>query len=149
MNLGESVPSLGLARVLVAIASVAVFGCGQSPITPARIETAIESTFANLIHVQISWLGLPPTAASDFVVTASCRKLLAGNAGAGDWECRLVWQSPDRRIVHDTYDLVVATDGCYTATAAGENLIGPTLKSRDGRDVRNLLYVFEGCFDTT
>ena len=89
-------------------------------------------------------------AASDFAVTASCRKLLAGSqAGAGDWECRLVWQSPDRQTQHDTYDLFVATDGCYTATATGENLSGPALKTRDGHDVRNLLYTFEGCFDTT
>jgi hypothetical protein len=35
------------------------------------------------------------------------------------------------------------------ATASGESLGGPMLKSEDGRAVRNLLYAFEGCFDTT
>jgi hypothetical protein len=43
----------------------------------------------------------------------------------------------------------VTTDGCYTATVEGESLGGPTVKRSDGRDVKNLLYVFEGCFDTT
>jgi hypothetical protein len=38
---------------------------------------------------------------------------------------------------------------CYTATVVGENLGGPTLKASDGRIVRNLMYAFEGCFDTT
>jgi hypothetical protein len=59
----------------------------------------------------------------------------------------LVWQGPDRRTLRDTYDLSVTTDGCYTATATGEGLGGPTLKTRDDREVRNLLYVFEGCID--
>jgi hypothetical protein len=141
---------MGLRGSLAAMTTVAVCGCGASPITSARIERSIEPTFANLVNVQVSWLGLPPMSASDFAVAASCRRLLEGsNAGSGDWECRLVWQGPDRQTLHDTYDLSVTTDGCYTATVAGENLGGPTLEARDGSDVRNLLYVFEGCFDTT
>jgi hypothetical protein len=61
----------------------------------------------------------------------------------------LLWRSPQRQTLSDTYDLFVATDGCYTATVSGDSLGGPTLKTSDGRDVRNLLYTFEGCFDTT
>jgi len=51
-------------------------------------------------------------------------------------------------MLRDTYDLFVATDGCYTATAEEESLGGPMLKAPDGRDVKNLLYSFEGCFNT-
>jgi hypothetical protein len=133
-----------------AIMTIAMFGCGPSPITSARIEGAIAPTFGNLIHVQLSWLG-QPLVASDVKVSASCRKLVAGSgaAGAGDWVCTLVWQNPNRGTLHDMYDLFVATDGCYTATVAGESLGGPTLKTSDGSEVRNLLYTFEGCFDTT
>jgi hypothetical protein len=69
--------------------------------------------------------------------------------GAGEWECRLAWKGPDRQTLHDTYDLFVTTDGCYMATVVGDNLGGPTLNARDGSEVRNLLYAFEGCFDTT
>ena len=141
---------VGLCGPLIALTTAAVFGCGPSPITSAQIERAIEPTFANLVGVQVSWLGLPPVAASSFAVTASCRRLLdPSQGGAGDWECRLVWQGPDRRRLHDTYDLSVATDGCYVATITGDTLGGPTLKARDGHVVRNLLYAFEGCFDTT
>jgi hypothetical protein len=89
-------------------------------------------------------------ATSDFAVRASCRKLLAGaNTGSGEWTCALVWRGPDRRMIRDTYELFVTTDGCYTATASAENFGGPTLKAENGSQVRNLLYVFEGCFDTT
>jgi hypothetical protein len=37
----------------------------------------------------------------------------------------------------------------YTATTSAESIGGPVLKAEDGREVRNLLYAFEGCFDTT
>jgi hypothetical protein len=141
---------MGLRGTLAAITTLAAFGCGSSPITSARIEGAIAPTFANLVHVQLSRLGLPPMAMSDVKVTASCRKLMAGS-GAGEWVCTLVWLGPSRQTLRDTYELFVATDGCYTASvdAAEGHLGGPTLKALDGSDVRNLLYTFEGCFDTT
>src|SRR5215510_14171640 len=97
--------------------------CGSSPITPARIETALQTTFANLVELQVARMNLPPLAAPDFAVTAICRKQTPdNNAGAGDWSCTLVWQGPNRETMRDTYDLFVATDGCYTATVAGESL---------------------------
>jgi hypothetical protein len=138
-----------LGGTLAALLAAGAAACGASPITAARIEGAIAPTFANLVHLQISWLGLPPTAASDFAAKASCRKPQAGSdRGSGEWVCTLSWQGPDRQALRDTYDLFVTTDGCYTATVAGESLGGPTLKARDGREVKNLLYTFEGCFDT-
>ena len=142
----------GLRGVFAAAATIVLFGCGPSPITSARIEGAIAPTFANLVHVQLLRMGLPSVAASDIKVTASCHKLVAGSpaAGSGDWVCTLTWYGPNCWVLRDTYDLSVATDGCYAATVDGAEaqLGGPTLKTPDGRDVRNLLYTFEGCFDT-
>jgi len=140
---------MALRAALMVTTTVAISGCGPSPITPVRIENAVEPTFANLVQLQISWSGLPPMSASDFGVTASCRKLAENNMGAGDWVCKLAWLGPDRQTLRDAYDLFVTTDGCYTATIEGSNLGGPTLKTPDGREVRNLLFTFEGCFDTT
>jgi hypothetical protein len=134
---------------VVLATALTVPGCGSSPITPARIEGAMARTFANLVQVQVSWLGLPPMAAGDFDVTASCRKLSEGTVGSGEWLCTLVWKGPERQTLRDAYELFVATDGCYTAMVSGESLGGPTLKAKDGREVRNLLYAFDGCFDTT
>jgi len=135
---------------LLLIAAVTTSSCGASPITAERVERALESTFGNLVAVQVSWLEIPAMTPSEFDVTASCRRLgVSNNAGAGEWTCRLRWLGPDRQTLRDTFDLVVTTDGCYTATAEGEQLGGPTLTTRKGRTVRNLLHTFEGCFDTT
>jgi hypothetical protein len=136
------------AAFLAAVA-LSLPGCTLSPITALRIETSIEATFANLVQLQVSTLGLPPTAAGDFEVTASCRKLSGGTNGSGDWICNLLWLGPDRRPLRDSYDLFVTTDGCYTAAVEGTNLGGPLLEAADGRNIRNLLFTFEGCFDTT
>jgi hypothetical protein len=135
-------------RALVVTTAVAAVGCG-SPITSTRIEKSIAPTFANLVQLQVSWLGLPAMAPSDFAVKATCRRLLdGGTAGSGEWICTILWKGPDRRTLRDNYELFVTTDGCYMASIDGEALGGPTLKSEDGRIVRNLLHTFEGCFDT-
>ena len=136
-------------RVLAAMAAVAVSACGGSPITSARIEAALETTFANLAELQASRMKIVMSA-PEFAVTAICRNQLTGTeAGSGEWICAIVWQGPTREMLRDTYDLFVGTDGCYTATIGGENLGGPTVKAPDGGYVKNLLYTFEGCFDTT
>jgi hypothetical protein len=144
---------IGLRDALAAVTSLAVFGCGPSPITSSRIEGSIAPTFANLVHVQLSRVGLPPVAASDIKVAASCHKLVAGSGavGAGDWVCTLVWHGPNSTLLRDTYDLSVTTDGCYTATVDGAeaHLGGPIINASDSTSMRNLLYTFEGCFDTT
>jgi hypothetical protein len=120
---------------LVAAGLVAVVGCVFTPITQSRIETAIGPTFANLVYVQMSTLGLPPMPPSAFGVKASCRRLLADSpSGSGEWTCTLIWLGPDRRTIRDTYELFVATDGCYTATASAESLGGPTLRAENGRE---------------
>jgi hypothetical protein len=136
--------------VVAAVVAMSIGACGSSSITAARIERAISPTFANLVRVQMAWLELPPLAAADFAVQASCRRVAASDrVGSGEWTCTLTWKGLNRKIVRDSYELFVTADGCYTATASGEAIGGPTLKNESGRDVRNLLYEFEGCFDTT
>jgi hypothetical protein len=142
--------SRSFCTVVAAVAAMSVGACGSSSITAARIERAVAPTFANLVRVQMTWLELPPLAATDFAVQANCRRVVAGDrAGSGEWTCTLTWKGLNRKIVRDSYDLFVTADGCYTATASGEAIGGPVLKTESGRDVRNLLYEFEGCFDTT
>ena len=138
-------------RALVAVAAaLAISGCTKySPITSTRIERAIASTFSNLVETQVSWVGLPRMTAAEVKASARCLKLPTGGMGAGEWVCTVIWMGPQGQSVRDAYDLFVATDGCYMASLAGESLGGPVLKTKDGQNVRNLLYAFDGCFDTT
>lgn len=139
-----------MAAVQAVAAALAVSGCSRySPITPVRIEKAIASTFANLVETQVSWVGLPRMSAAEVAASAHCLKLPTGGVGAGEWVCTVIWMGPQGQSVRDAYDLFIATDGCYMASLAGESLGGPILRTKDGKNVRNLLYAFDGCFDTT
>jgi len=140
---------LGMATAAVVAAS----GCGRSAITSTRIEASVAATFANLVNLQLSRLNLGDVAASDIKARAACRKAEGDRraVGAGDWVCTLDWSGPNHIPLRDTYDLSVAANGCYTATVdRGEaHLGGPSVAMPDGSHLRNLLYTFDGCFDTT
>jgi hypothetical protein len=148
------------ASVLVAVLTVAS-GCRPGGgVTARRIENAVAPTFANLIHIERSILGLPPAEASSLNATATCGKVAgvvprgaaSDASGGGNWTCTVVWFFPGHKApLRDTYEVTVTTDGCYTATSAAAegHLGGPTLTTLDGTTVTNLLYVFDGCFDTT
>jgi hypothetical protein len=137
-------------RIPAAVLAFALAGCGTSPITADRIERAIAPTFANLVHAQLSRLDLPAVATSDLKVIASCYRAGGGRIGAGEWTCTMIWSGPSRTTLHDRYEVSVTPDGCYTAAveASESQLGGPTIITSDGRVVRNLLFSFEGCFDT-
>ena len=128
-------------------------GCGSKGVTAKRLERAVAPTFANLIHVQEAILGGPPVDAAALRSSASCQKVgpAADTEGGGSWRCTITWFIPGRAApVRDTYDLSVTMDGCYTATADGAeaHVGGPTLKTLGGTTVTNLVYAFDGCFDT-
>jgi hypothetical protein len=134
-----------------AVLAVVLAGCGGSAITGDRVERAIAPTFANLVHAQLSRMGLGAIPAADLRVVASCYRVGGAGAGTGEWVCTVVWSGPRGGTLRDTYDLSVGANGCYTATltsTAEATLGGPIVTTPDGRQVRNLLYAFDGCFDT-
>jgi hypothetical protein len=145
--------SIFFRSVFAGAVTVFVAACGTSPITAPRIEYAVAPTFANLVHVQLSRVGLPDIRALDIAAIASCRRITPGSnvIGAGEWECTLVWHGPNHRMLRDTYEVSVETNGCYTATLAGTeaDLGGPAITVSNGTTMRNVLYAFDGCFDTS
>jgi hypothetical protein len=143
----QTVVRRGLRTVGVVV--VLLGGCGSGGVTSNRIEDAVATTFANLISVQRTIVGMSPMDAAELRTSASCHKIGPGdNRGPGEWKCVLTSPGPGS-LFRDTYDLSVTTDGCYTARSDGSHMGGPTLPTRNGETVTNLLYVFDGCFDTT
>lgn len=136
--------------VLVALVVGVTTGCGDSPISAAHIEQALSTTFANRVHLQVRAMGLPEKPAADFGVKARCRKLMGDRqSGSGEWACTVDWTGPEGQARRDQFDLFVATDGCFSANAEAATLGGHVVTRADGIDVRNLLYSFDACFETT
>lgn len=139
-------------RILTAVVTtMTVAGCGQSAITRARLQSSLAPTFANLVQVQLLRMGLGPVPAPGIRAVANCRRISAGSpdVGAGEWSCTLTWSGPNRTPLRDTFDVHAMPGGCYSASAADAegHLGGPMIPAPDGTMVRNLLYVFDGCFD--
>jgi ABC-2 type transport system permease protein len=130
-----------------------VIACGDRGVTKSRVEIDVARTFANLVRVQTRVLVGVTIDASTLRATAACKKVTPEGdvRGAGDWRCAISWYVPGRDVpVQDSFDVAVAPDGCYTATADAEAHVGgPTLKTREGRRVTNVVYAFDGCFDPT
>jgi hypothetical protein len=134
-----------LSRLIIALL---LAGCRGSGVTEARIEAAVAHTSTNMVATQETTMGLPDVRAESLHASATCKRTSTGR----DWTCTIEWLVPGRpSLVHDAYELSVTTDGCYTATAEGTeaHIGGPTVTSPRGEVFTNLLYVFEGCFDTT
>jgi hypothetical protein len=125
--------------------------CGESAITRARLEAALAPTFASLVEVQLLRMGLGPVPPPGIKAVANCRRISPGSrdAGAGEWSCTLTWTGPNHATLLDTFDVHAMPGGCYTASAADAegHLGGPMIPTPDGTMTRNLLYVFDGCFD--
>lgn len=150
------------AGVIAAATAGGLAGCGQSPITGARVAAAVRPTFANLYLLQQTQRGHPTTRAAMHTRVTCARG--AGASGAGtsgpstgrgagdDWACTIIFQVRGPQIPEAaTYALHVRTDGCYTADGDGPaDLNGaPTLVDTTGDTVINPLWQFDGCFDTS
>jgi hypothetical protein len=124
--------------------------CDAGGVLQPDLEKAFASTFANLVALQESRMGVPRVEAGSLRASASCHHVGAGaaNRGSGSWKCAVLWHTPRGEPLHDNYDVSVTPDGCYTANVDGSHLGGPTLPATDGGTVTNLLYVLDGCFET-
>ncbi|MGI8696020.1 MAG: hypothetical protein ACR2JQ_05150 [Mycobacteriales bacterium] len=157
-------PTAGRLIVGAVAAAVAagLTGCGQSPITGARVAAAVGPTFSNLYLLQQNQRGHPTTAAA-MRTRATCARgggSMAAVSGAGsstgrgagdDWACTIIFQVRGPQIPEAaTYALHVRTDGCYSADGDGPTDLNgaPTLVDTTGNTVINPLWQFDGCFDT-
>lgn len=151
------------AGVIAAATAGGLAGCGQSPITGARVAAAVGPTFSNLYLLQQDQRGHPTTAAA-MRTRATCARgggSMAAVSGAGsstgrgagdDWACTIIFQVRGPQIPEAaTYALHVRTDGCYRADGDGPaDLNGaPTLVDTTGTTVINPLWQFDGCLDTS
>jgi hypothetical protein len=138
-----------LRRAGLAAVTSASLACGTSSITSSRVERAVGRTFANLVPLQLARLDLPPIDRAALKVIASCYRPAGGAAGSGAWVCTVIWSGENGVLLRDTYDVMVTPDGCYTAAVDPvEGQVGGSItRTQRGREARNLLYTFEGCFD--
>lgn len=134
----------------VLVATVLTAGCATSAIRADRVTGAVRGTFTRLVIDQQALLGHPGLGPDWVSPRVDCRRHSAGagDRGAGDdWECQVSWRTADGSEHETVYEVMVRTNGCFTASGppaeVGPQLIGAS----GGRRVTNPIYQFDGCFD--
>jgi hypothetical protein len=140
------------AALLLAVA-VCAGGCAGSTgssVTAAQVTGAFGGTFGNLYLRQQRLLGHPELTRDWVSSRADCLRHGGGAAdrGAGDdWECRISWRAADGTEHETVYEVLVRTSGCFTASGPQADVGQQLLHTRDGRQLVNPIYQFDGCFD--
>jgi ABC-2 type transport system permease protein len=136
-------------------AALTASGCTSTHLTPARLESSLSRTFANLYVFQQSQLGNPPVTAAGLDSRASCQKggsLALTQEGSGVWLCQVTYLMVGRGYrMTARYNVVVQTDGCYAADGDGPVSVNgaPTITGPGDRRLVNPLALIDGCFDTS
>lgn len=140
---------------VVAAGAAVLSGCGTSVVSPGPLERSVAATFTNLYVLDQVEQGDPRPVAAALHTTARCLKGTPASAqrGAGnDWVCFVTYlvDGPGTPVTA-TYNVDVATDGCYAADGDGPvSLNGSRTITGPGYvQIVNPLWLMDGCFDVT
>ena len=139
--------TLGVGVILGAVAST-----GTSDVTRARLERSLPTTFANAYVQQAAILGHSGITVASLDAKATCDKggpHVADHGAGADWICYMAWNDPavDASLLPGKFELNTHTNDCYTATGPSKIVGLLTISDARGRDVRNPVHEFDGCFD--
>ena len=138
---------------LLGVAVLALSACGGgSDVTRARLERSLPQTFANLYVQQAGLLGHKGITVQSLHAQAQCDKggPKAPDHGPGaDWICLMRWNDPNVPLPDGSgkFELNVHSNDCYTAGGPSKLVGLITITDKNGKDVDNPVFEFDGCFD--
>jgi hypothetical protein len=143
------------ALVAVLALGTAVVGTSgdSSTVTRPRLERSLTATFANLYAGKARLEGRPDVTAASLKPTAMCDKAGAQDVDqgpGGDWVCLVSWTDPEVPMPPEGYgkfELNVHSNDCYTASGPSKLTGFLTMTDKNGREVTNPVFEFDGCFD--
>ena len=143
-----------VAVLALAFAAAAVTGGGDhSTVTRARLERSLPQVFANVYADQARLLGRTDITASALQPQAMCDKHgpdVADVGPGGDWICLMSWTDPQVPMPPEGYgkfELNVHSNDCFTAAGPTKLTGYLTITDKDGNEVTNPAFEFDGCFD--
>src|SRR3954468_9276666 len=137
---------------LLALAAVALSGCGGSDVTRARLERSLPPAFERLYVQQAQLLGHKGITAANLHARAQCDKggpKVADHGPGSDWICQMTWNDPTLPpgLLPGKFEVNAHSNDCYTAGGPSK-LVGSFPPPRTpGQDVDNPVFEFDVCFD--
>jgi hypothetical protein len=139
---------------LLALAAVALSGCGGSDVTRARRERSLPPAFERLYVQQAQLLGHKGITTANLHAKAQCDKggpKVADHGPGADWICLMTWHDPN--LPADTlpgkFEVNAHSNDCYTAGGPSKVVGSFTVTDTHGRDVDNPVFEFDVCFNPT
>ncbi len=133
------------AAVAAVLALLVSAGCGSPGVTSTRLQDSVGVSFQRLYVLQQRELGHRVPAPDR---SAACvRNGSAALTGAGSWTCTVHFPYPDGHVQPLSFDVEVASIGCYTASGPPAVVGQLKLQATNGAAVTNPLFAFDGCFD--
>jgi hypothetical protein len=146
-------PVLAIILVLGVVAAVAAVRGPGTDITRARLERSLPATFANIYVQQARLLGHDDITPASLHARTMCDRggaPVADSGPGGDWNCLMGWTDPAVAMPPEGYgkfELNVHSNGCYTASGPSKLTGFITMTDKNGRQVPNPVFEFDGCLD--
>jgi hypothetical protein len=146
-------PVLAVVLVVGVLAAVVAVRGSGTDITRARLERSLPATFSNIYVQQAKLLGHDGVTPSSLHAQAMCDRggaVVADSGPGGDWNCLMGWTDPAVAMPPEGYgkfELNVHSNGCYTAAGPSKLTGFLTMTDKNGRQVPNPAFEFDGCLD--
>ena len=126
-------------------------GCGTQDVTKARLEHALEPTFANLYVQRAAILGETGVTAAGVAPSADCDRggpKVADVGPGADWICLVTFVDDHGKKQTGKFEVQAKANSTYVAGGPSK-LIGTVMitDKKTGKDVPNPVFEFDGAFD--
>lgn len=143
--------AIGFAGLIVLLAIAGNWG--PAPITAARLQANLATSFEQLTLLQQRELGRYVPAGTKLDILPSCNRRASTPRGPGEWICTLTVMTPELgadpfNTTPVAYDMSVSSDGCYKADSPPSFVGEQTMQAAGHKQVVNPLFVIYGCLDT-
>ncbi|AEV81219.1 hypothetical protein ACWT_0207 [Actinoplanes sp. SE50] len=129
----------------------ATIAAGQPEITKAGLEKALVPTFTNLYIQQAGILGIPGITSQSIGASTNCDKggpKIADTGAGPNWVCMMSWIDNHGQHQDGKFEVTVHTDATYVAGGPSKIVGLATITDKQGRDVRNPVFEFDGVITT-
>jgi len=141
----------GLA-LLATVAAASTAGCGSQDITRGRVEGALTPTFVNLYQQRAAILGETNVTAASTAASTTCDRggpKIADVGPGSDWICMITFRDDHGQPQTGKFELQVHADSTYVAGGPSKLIGLAMLTNKEGKDVPNPVFEFDGAIPAT
>ncbi len=141
-----------IGTLVLVVAAGALASTSKSDVTRARLERSLPQVFSNIYVQQAALLGHKGVTVQSMKAKAQCDKggpNVPDRGPGADWICVMSWhdKNVDETLMPGKFEINAHSNDCYTAGGPSKLVGLLTITDKNGKDVPNPAFEFDGCFD--